>query len=57
VDPVNQDGSSGKDPSTYSWTLDTLFFSFTPNGFGQTIMNDIWGMNDTLVYDVLRRIE
>ena len=41
-----------KDPRTYTWTIDTLVFSFSPEGFKQTIMKAIWGLNDSLVYAV-----
>jgi hypothetical protein len=41
-----------KDPRTYTWTIDTLFYSPTDQGIGQTIIKDLWGMNDTLVYAV-----
>jgi hypothetical protein len=34
-------------PRTYSWTIDTLIYDG-----GQTIMNSIWGANDSLVYAV-----
>ncbi|HLP16939.1 MAG TPA: hypothetical protein VK470_11805 [Bacteroidota bacterium] len=41
-----------KDPNRYTWTIDTLSFQTSPNGFEQVIMMDIWGLNDTLVYAV-----
>jgi hypothetical protein len=52
VSPIDHNGSSGKDPRTYTWTLDTLFYTPTPNDWGQTEMYDFWGFNDTLIYAV-----
>ena len=49
---VNPIIPQSKDPRTYSWTLDTLYYTSPPQDFGQTVMLDIWGLNDTLIYAV-----
>jgi hypothetical protein len=43
VDPIQ---GTQNDPHKYTWTLDTLYYS------GQSIIRDIWGANDTIVYAV-----
>lgn len=40
------------DPKNYTWTVDTIFFSLSNNTSGQTLINAIWGANDTTVYAV-----
>jgi len=39
-----------KNPRDYSWTIDTLYFTPAPQAPGQTILQDLWGINDTIVY-------
>jgi len=41
-----------KDPRTYKWTIDTVYYTPGPQSSGQTIITSIWGMSDTLVYAV-----
>jgi hypothetical protein len=50
--PVDHSGASTKDPRTYKWTIDTLYYTPDPQYGGQTMMADIWGLNDSLVYAV-----
>jgi len=49
VDPITP---KLKDPRTYTWTIDTVFYAPKPGVEGQTIINSIWGFSDTLVYAV-----
>ncbi|HLP81587.1 MAG TPA: hypothetical protein VK141_06325 [Nitrosomonas sp.] len=49
---VESPDSTLKDPRTYTWTIDTLFFARTPGDPGQILMGSMWGVNDTLVYTV-----
>lgn len=47
------DPPTGKDPRTYTWTIDTLFYTPGPQyPWGQTTMNALWGLNDSVLYAV-----
>ena len=41
-----------KDPRTYSWTVDTIYYRPSPQSSGQGTISNIWGLNDTLVFAV-----
>jgi len=49
VDPITP---KLKDPRTYTWTIDTVYYTPGPQSSGQTIIESIWGVSDTLVYGV-----
>lgn len=49
VDPIHP---TFKDPHTYTWTIDTVYYTTDPKYQGQTIIQDILGINDTTIYAV-----
>jgi hypothetical protein len=49
VGPIH---SNGKDPSSYTWRIDTLYYTTNPQSPGQTVIYNAWGLNDSLIYAV-----